>query len=228
MVIKTPILSVRQIVRTFAERCVLDRVNLDLYLGEKVCLQGASGSGKSTLLHLIGGLDCPDKGEIIIEQNGLKQTLRFDNDEWLSHYRRHYVGLVFQFHYLVSGLTALENIEIPLKLKGIYNEETKEWMNELGDLMGIRNRWHLRPHQLSGGEQQRMGLMRALVHRPALILCDEPTGNLDSLNASKVTELLMRISERWENTLLVVTHDPSLAQNFERRLWIRDGRLSLS
>ncbi len=199
----------------------LDHVNMAVEKGEFLAVMGPSGCGKSTLLHLIGGLDRPTEGRVLLDGRDL--TALRDDD--LAALRRRRVGFVFQFYNLIPVLTALENAALPLLLDGVKPAEAHrraaEWLRRLG--MG--DRLHYRPDQLSGGQQQRVAIARALVSEPDLILADEPTGNLDSRAGDDIAALLRRISSEWGRTILLVTHDPRVAAHADRILFMKDGRI---
>jgi len=198
-------------------------VNIDLTVSQGVFLaiMGPSGSGKSTLLHLLGGLDQPTTGEIRIA--GLQLSNLNDNEATLA--RRHNVGFIFQSFNLLPMLTAEENIQLPLIFDGQNSKETQERIDRLLDLVGLSDRRNHKPSQLSGGEQQRVAIARALVTQPAIILADEPTGNLDSKNSSAIMELLRRSRDELQQTIIMVTHDPRAATYADRVIFLRDGQI---
>ena len=193
----------------------LNRVDLEIDAGEFVAVMGPSGCGKSTLLHLIGGLDRPSSGRVSIDGQDLSRL----NDDALAKLRRRKIGFMFQFYNLIPVLTAVENAALPLILDGVSFHEARvrseEWLRRVG-LVDRRD-------QLSGGEQQRVAVARALVAEPALILADEPTGNLDSRAADDLVGLLREASDRWERTILMVTHDPRMAAYADRIVFLKDG-----
>ena len=196
----------------------LEGVDLSIQSGERVAILGRSGSGKSTLLNLLGGLDRPTSGDAWV---GGKRLAELSDDD-LALYRRTGVGFVFQFFNLVPTLTALQNVELPLTLAGIPREERRKRAATLLEQVGLSARSGHRPSELSGGEQQRVSLARALVHDPPLLLADEPTGNLDSKTAEDILKLLEGLGTK---TLLLVTHDRALAQSFAgRTVELLDGR----
>jgi putative ABC transport system ATP-binding protein len=199
----------------------LDHVNLSVEEGEFVAVMGPSGCGKSTLLHLIGGLDRPSAGRVLL--NG--QDLAALDDDRVTALRRRKVGLVFQFYNLIPVLTAVENAALPLTLDGVKPEEAQQRSTEWLSRLGLQDRLHNRPDQLSGGQQQRVAIARALVAEPALILADEPTGNLDSRAGDEIAGLLKQISEQWGRTILMVTHDPRIAAYADRIVFLKDGRI---
>jgi len=198
----------------------LGGVTLDVQQGQFLAIMGASGSGKSTLLHLMAGLAQPDAG--IVKVNG--QSLASMNDRQLTIFRRRNIGLVFQSFNLIPTLTAQENVALPLMLDGRRNGQADARVNELMDSLGIADRRGHRPDAMSGGEQQRVAIGRALVTDPAVILADEPTGNLDSANSKSVCELLRDLS-RSGRTIVMVTHEPSVAAYAQEVVVLKDGRL---
>jgi putative ABC transport system ATP-binding protein len=198
----------------------LDDVSIKIEPLEFVAVTGESGSGKSTLLHLIGGLDKPDAGEIIV--NGL--ALHAASDRELTQYRARDVGIVFQFFNLLPTLNVLENVSAPLEFQGVRTREAAARARELLKLVGMEKRERHFVHQLSGGEMQRAAIARALVHRPKLLLADEPTGNLDAANAQKVLEIFRRIAHANLTTLVVVTHSAEVAESAQRKIHLMNGK----
>jgi putative ABC transport system ATP-binding protein len=190
--------------------------------GEFIAIMGPSGSGKSTLLHLIGGLDKPSNGEITLSG----QRLSLLKDKQITLLRRRNVGFVFQFYNLLPTLTAEENITLPLLIDGKNIRKSKERLSGLLELIGLADRRRHKPEQLSGGEQQRVALARALITEPAIVLADEPTGNLDSKTGTKIMELLRRSCDELGQTIVVVTHDPRAAAYADRVVLLRDGHIS--
>jgi ABC-type lipoprotein export system ATPase subunit len=199
----------------------LDHANLTIERHEFVAVVGPSGCGKSTLLHLIAGLDRPTAGEIVVD--GLSLTKA--DDAALTQYRRRQLGLVFQFFNLLPTMNVLENVSLPLLLQGVSIAESMARAGELLSLVGLTNRAHHFVHQLSGGEQQRTAIARALVHRPSLLIADEPTGNLDTASSGRVLELLRRIADERMATLILVTHSTEVAAMATRRIEMRDGTI---
>jgi putative ABC transport system ATP-binding protein len=195
-------------------------VSLEIAAGSFVTVVGASGSGKSTLLHLMGALDTPTKGEVLFGGEDLARM----SDDQRTRVRRDRIGFVFQFFNLLPTLTALENIELPAKLARRPRAETERRADELLSRVGLAGRRDHRPDQLSGGEMQRVAIARGLMMRPALLLADEPTGNLDSVTGARVLDLLQEIADA-SCTVVLVTHDPSVAERGTRRLVMGDGRL---
>lgn len=199
----------------------LNGVNLEIKPGEFVCVMGPSGSGKSTLLNLIGGLDRPTKGQIVVEGRDLA-TL---DENALAAYRRRGVGFVFQTFNLIPTMTALQNVALPMIFARVPASQRKVRARELLTEMGLGDRLDHRPTELSGGEQQRVAIARALANDPEIILTDEPTGNLDSRTGHEVMEVLTRVNREEGRTILVVSHDPDVAAFAGRVLQLLDGRI---
>ena len=197
----------------------LNGVSLEVKKGEFVAVVGQSGSGKSTLLHLLGAMDSPTSGSLTVDG----QDVFALKGEALAEYRRRKVGFVFQFFNLLPVMTAKENIMIPLSLDG--KTADKDYLNELAQAMGISERLDHYPHQLSGGQQQRVAIARAMITRPSVILADEPTGNLDSASGKEILALLKSTVRKYEQTLILITHDNSIAAEADRIITIKDGKL---
>ena len=218
-------ISLRHVTRHYksGDRTVhaVDDVSLQISPGEFVAISGPSGCGKSTLMHLLAGLETPTRGEI--EVDGL--ALHKANDAELTDYRRRHLGLVFQFFNLLPTMNVLENVTFPLLLQGVGFAESETRAQELLELVGMQDRVTHFVHQLSGGEQQRTAIARALIHRPSLLIADEPTGNLDSKSAHTVIDVLTRIGKERRATLLVVTHSEEVAGIASRRIEMRDGKV---
>jgi putative ABC transport system ATP-binding protein len=219
------LISLRNVTREYktGARAVhaLDGVSLEIARNEFVAVSGPSGCGKSTLIHLLAGLERPSAGEILAD--GL--ALHSADDNVLTQYRRRQIGLVFQFFNLLPTMNVLENVSFPLLLQGAPLQESEERARELIDLVGLRDRADHFIHQLSGGEQQRTAIARALVHRPSLLIADEPTGNLDSHSAAAVMQLMEKIGADGSTTLIVVTHSDEVARAASRRVEMRDGKI---
>ncbi len=218
-----PLVELRQVTRQFREggglRPVLAGVDLAIYPGERVALLGRSGSGKSTLLNLLGGLDLPDSGSVLLQGvalTTLAEPLR-------TQLRRRAVGFVYQFFNLIPTLTVAENVALPLELNGLPDGAAR--VAELLARVGLAARADSFPDRLSGGEQQRVAVARALVHRPALVLADEPTGNLDGESGAQVMALLNGLVQETGGALVMVTHDRTLAEAGDRLLTLHDGQL---
>lgn len=199
----------------------LDDVSFEIPAGEFVAVTGPSGCGKSTLLHLLGGLDHPDEGEIHVAGLPLHRA----RDAALTRYRRHSVGIVFQFFNLLPAMTVAENVELPLLLRGEPPRRARGRVAEVLELTHLAPRASHFPHQLSGGEMQRAAFARALAGEPKLLLADEPTGNLDTAGADRVAETLLKIASQKLVTLVIVTHSPELAGLAPGRLNLRDGKI---
>ena len=218
-----PILEVKNLVKTYGKDdnkiFAVNNVSFSVEKGEFVAIIGASGSGKSTLLHMIGGVDDKISGEIIV--NGKNISSFSEND--LATYRRRDVGIVYQFYNLIPTLTTKENIEIPYRLDGKKVDDEK--MDKMLNILGLKNRKDNLPNQLSGGEQQRTSIGRALINTPNLLLADEPTGNLDSKNSQEIVSLLKTYNKDFNQTIILVTHDPKIAEIADRIIEMRDGKI---
>jgi putative ABC transport system ATP-binding protein len=199
----------------------LDHVNLSVDEGEFVAVMGPSGCGKSTLLHLIGGLDRVTEGRVLLDGSDIAQL----DDTHVTELRRRRVGFVFQFYNLIPVLTAVENAALPLTLDGVNAPDPRAPATNWLKRMGLEDRLGNRPDQLSGGQQQRVAIARALVAEPALILADEPTGNLDSRAGDEIAGLLKQISAEWKRAILMVTHDPRIAAYSDRIVFLKDGSI---
>lgn len=205
--------------RNFDNLSILKGVDISVNKGEIVSIVGASGAGKSTLLHIIGTLDKPDHGEVFINDiciNKLKSNE-------LSAFRNKNIGFIFQFHHLLPEFTALENICIPAFIAKANKAETEKRAKDLLGILGLGHRAHHKPNELSGGEQQRVAVARALINKPALILADEPSGNLDSNNAKELHRLFFDLREQFNHTFIIVTHNEDLANMADRTITMRDG-----
>jgi putative ABC transport system ATP-binding protein len=200
----------------YGETKVLAGINLRIEKGDFISIMGSSGSGKSTLLNLIGGMDRPNEGKILV--NG--EDISSYEDDRLTLYRRKKIGFIFQFFNLLPNITVSENIEIPLLLNGITdNAKIKEYIR----IVGLEGRERAYPYELSGGQQQRVAIARALIHDPDIILADEPTGSLDSQTGNTIIELIATLIEKAKKTVLLVTHDQSIAQLAHKTFKIKDG-----
>ncbi len=200
----------------------LSGVDLDVARGEAVALMGASGSGKSTLLHLLGGLDLPTSGEINVDGRELMKL----NDTELSHFRRSRIGFVFQFFHLLPTLNVIENVVLPGRLAGLPEGELQQRAKQLLDRVGLGARATSHPDILSGGEQQRIALARALINSPVLLLADEPTGNLDSASSVVVLQLISELVKEHQTTLVMATHSEDAAKIASRTVRLKDGKLA--
>ncbi|MEG1556113.1 MAG: ABC transporter ATP-binding protein [Bacteroidales bacterium] len=214
-------IQVKNIEKSYGTLKVLKNISLSIDSSQVVTIVGPSGAGKSTLLHLIGTLDQPDRGEIIIHDVELK-TL---NDNALSEYRNRHIGFVFQFHHLLPEFTALENVTLPALIAGVPKKNAQKRAAELLDFLKLQNRFDHKPSQLSGGEQQRVAVARALVNNPNLILADEPSGNLDTENAKKLHQLFFDLRDQFHQTFIIVTHNEELAALSDRRILMKDGMI---
>lgn len=214
-------LVAEKISRKFNGLTVLSDIDLELKAGEMVSIVGPSGAGKSTLLHLLGTLDQPDSGKIYVQGEDLTQK----SPQALAQFRNQKLGFVFQFHHLLPEFTALENVCMPAWIGGQSKKAAAERALQLLDKVQLSARAHHLPQEMSGGEQQRVAVARALMNQPALILADEPTGNLDSQNARALHELFVQINQEFKTAFLVVTHNNELAQLCHRSLVLRDGKM---
>lgn len=197
----------------------LDGVSLDIEQGEFVAIIGASGSGKSTLLNMVGGLDIPTSGEVVIGGKEIGQL----TPDGLTVFRRKNIGFIFQNYNLIPVLNVLENIILPIELDG--GEPDKEFVQEVIELLGLKEKIYKMPSQLSGGQQQRVAIARALASKPSIILADEPTGNLDSETSQEVLNLLKMTSAKYRQTIVMITHDPHIAEKADRMIRIGDGKV---
>jgi ABC-type lipoprotein export system ATPase subunit len=217
-----PVVETRDLTKIYgdgAEIRALDGVNLVVCAGEFISIVGPSGSGKSTLLNLLGALDRPTRGEIFIYGKPLSQVRDLD------HFRSQTVGFVFQTHNLIPTLTARENVEVPMYELERWGGKRRARAAEMLELVGLGARVNFLPNQLSGGERQRVAIARALVNRPALLLADEPTGNLDSKNTSDIMQLLAKLNQTQGTTLILVTHNHEVARATRRVITLRDGKI---
>jgi lipoprotein-releasing system ATP-binding protein len=214
-------LTGKNIYKRYGALEVLRGVNLEINKGEVVAIVGPSGCGKSTLLHILGSLDKADMGEIVINNTGL--SLLSGNK--LAAFRNRHIGFVFQFHHLLPEFTALENVCIPGWLAGRNRNEVREKAKGLLKLLGLIDRNENKPNQLSGGEQQRVAVARALINNPDIVFADEPTGNLDSANAQELHQLFFNLRKQFNQTFLIVTHNEELSQLSDRVLHMKDGRI---
>jgi lipoprotein-releasing system ATP-binding protein len=213
------IIEVKNIFKSYGQLPVLRGVNMSVNKGEVIAIVGASGAGKSTLMHIIGTLDQADKGEVLIDDkdiSGLK-------GKSLSDFRNKHIGFVFQFHQLLPEFTALENVLMPAWIANEDESTAKPRAQALLDRMGLTSRAHHKPSELSGGEQQRVAIARALINNPAIILADEPSGNLDSENAKQLHQLFFELRKEMNQTFVIVTHNNELADMADRKLTIKDG-----
>lgn len=210
---------VESLFKSYGTLKVLKGIDLEIADSSVVTIVGASGAGKSTLLHLIGTLDRPDKGRVLIDNTDLYQL----SDKQLADFRNRNIGFVFQFHHLLPEFTAVENVALPAMIAGQSKEAAIKRATELLDYLKLSDRLTHKPSQLSGGEQQRVAVARALVNNPKLILADEPSGNLDTENARKLHQLFFDLRDQFGHTFVVVTHNNELAQMADRTVTIKDG-----
>lgn len=217
-----PVLRVEALSKAYGPRKVLDDVEFHVARGERVAIMGPSGSGKSTLLNCLAGLDRPDTGVVRVAGEIITQL----EGEALAHLRRRHVSTIFQFFHLLPTLTAFENIELPLQLLGVDKVERHARVYRLLQAVRLDHRMHAMPDELSGGEMQRVAIARALIHNPALVLADEPTGNLDSHTGEHVLDLLQSLAETFQMAVVLVTHSLEATRICHRTLHMMDGRLA--
>ena len=217
-------LTATNIFKNYGTLPVLRGVDIQIAKGEIVSIVGSSGAGKSTLLHILGTLDKADKGSVTLDGQGLELL----NGRKLSAFRNKNIGFVFQFHHLLPEFTALENVCIPGWIAGGKKKEIIEKATNLLTTLGLFDRLENKPQQLSGGEQQRVAVARALINGPSIIMADEPTGNLDSTNAKELHQLFVDLRNKFNQTFLIVTHNEELAQMSDRILHMKDGRIITS
>lgn len=214
-------LVAKNIYKNYGALPVLKGVDIEISKGEIVSIAGSSGAGKSTLLHILGTLDSADKGEIFLENERVDKL----KGRKLAAFRNTHIGFVFQFHHLLPEFSALENVCIPGWIAGRKKKEVMQKAASLLNILGLKERGEHKPGELSGGEQQRVAVARALINNPSIIMADEPTGNLDSANAKELHKLFIDLRERFQQTFLIVTHNEELAQMSDRILHMKDGRI---
>ena len=212
-------IKANNIYKSFGKVEVLKGVDININKGEVTCIVGASGAGKSTLLQILGTLDKADKGSIIIDNQDIKSM----NPKQLASFRNKNIGFIFQFHHLLPEFTALENICIPAYIAGTSKKDAEAKALELLDYLNLTNRKDHKPSMLSGGEQQRIAVARALINNPSIIFADEPSGNLDSKSAKELHELFFNLRDKIGQTFVIVTHNPKLAEMADRTLTMQDG-----
>lgn len=217
------ILRVENLCKTYGKGAnevkALDHVSFSVSKGEFVAIIGPSGSGKSTLLHILGGVDKPTSGKVYMDGSDVYAQ----NDEQLAIFRRRQVGLIYQFYNLIPVLDVTENITLPVLMDGQKVNQNR--LEELLNILKLKRREHHLPNQLSGGQQQRVSIGRALMNAPAVVLADEPTGNLDSKNSQEIVELLKMSNEKYKQTLIIITHDENIALQADRIIAIEDGKI---
>lgn len=219
--ISSGVIRAKNIQKSYGNLQVLQGVDLEVKRGEFVSIVGKSGAGKSTLLHILGTLDRPDTGSLTIDD----QEVFGLGSKRLAAFRNQYIGFVFQFHHLLPEFTALENVCIPAFIAGQSEQQARQRGQELLDYLGLAERLDHKPTQLSGGEQQRVAVARALMNQPAVVFADEPSGNLDSTSSQELHELLFRLRDDFEQSFIIVTHNKDLAAMSDRTLEMRDGKL---
>lgn len=215
-------LKAEGIFKSYGALNILNGVSLSIKKGEIVAIVGASGAGKSTLLHILGTLDKADKGSLIIDKVDLSKM----SESQLSDFRNRKIGFVFQFHHLLPEFTALENVMIPALIQNTNEKVAKEKALMWLDRLGMSHRASHKPHTLSGGEQQRVAIARALINEPAVVLADEPSGNLDSANAESLHRLIKDLNEEFQQTFIIVTHNDELAKISDRIITMKDGNIT--
>lgn len=215
-------IDIKGITKSFGELQVLKGINLHIRRGEVVSIVGPSGAGKTTLLQIVGTLDKPDEGNIILNDVDVRAL----SGKALAHFRNTQIGFVFQFHQLLPEFTALENVMIPAFIAGKGRKDAEQRARELLDFMGLGARAGHKPNELSGGEKQRVAVARALTNNPAVILADEPSGSLDSRNKEELHRLFFDLRDRFGQTFVIVTHDESLAKLTDRTIFMKDGRVT--
>ena len=216
-------IEIKNIRKSFGELEVLKGIDLTIDKGEVVSIVGPSGAGKTTLLQIIGTLDYPDSGSVCFNNIDVTKL----SQKKLADFRNRHIGFVFQFHQLLPEFTALENIMIPAYIAGTSTKEARQRAEELLQFMGLSNRGHHKPNELSGGEKQRVAVARALMNNPSVILADEPSGSLDSKNKEELHQLFFDLRDKYGQTFIIVTHDEQLAAITDRTIHMRDGLLEL-
>lgn len=214
-------LSVKKLSKHYGHLKVVNEVSLEVSKGELISITGPSGAGKSTLLHLMGALDKSDSGEVKIDRTDF---LALSNKKQ-AQFRNQKIGFVFQFHHLLPEFTAIENVAMPMWIANKTKDEGLVEAEKMLSLVGLSSRIHHKPSALSGGEQQRVAIARALINKPSIVLADEPTGNLDSVNAASIHELFLQLRKDLQQTFVLVTHNLELASLTDRNIEMRDGRI---
>lgn len=214
-------LTARSIEKNYGPLHVLKGVDVTINKAEIVSIVGSSGAGKSTFLHILGTLDKPDKGQVVLNNERIDKL----SGKALAKFRNKNIGFIFQFHHLLPEFTAIENVCIPGWIAGSKKKETEARAKELLTTLGLKDRLENKPSQLSGGEQQRVAVARALINNPSIIMADEPTGNLDSANARELHQLFIDLRNKYQQTFLIVTHNEELASMSDRILHMKDGKM---
>lgn len=214
-------IQIRNIEKSYGNLHVLKNITLTIEDSKVVTIVGPSGAGKTTLLHLIGTLDKPDSGEIVINNTKIGSL----NDNQLSEFRNQHIGFVYQFHHLLPEFTAVENVALPAMIAGKSRKDALAKATELLDFLKLKERVNHKPNELSGGEQQRVAVARALMNNPKLILADEPSGNLDTDNAKKLHQLFFDLRDQFHQTFIIVTHNEELATLSDRKIVLQDGKV---
>ncbi len=219
---KAAILCAKNLIKSYGDVQVLKGINLEVYEKEIISIVGASGAGKSTLLHILGTLENEDAGSLIIDTQEIKKL----GNKKIASFRNSTIGFIFQFHNLLPEFTAFENVMMPALISGKDTKETKEYANELFSILSITERKKHKPSQLSGGEQQRVAVARALINKPKIIFADEPSGNLDSSSAEELHNLFFKLRDELGQTFVIVTHNEHLANIADRKVTIQDGLIA--
>lgn len=214
-------IKVENIRKSYGNLEVLKGVSLEVKKAQVLCLMGASGAGKSTLLHIMGTLDIPGSGRVLIQDEDVFQL----NHKQLAEYRNRHIGFIFQFHHLLPEFTALENVCLPAWIAGRSRKEAEAEAMRLIEMLKLSDRVRHKPQELSGGEQQRVAVARALINRPAVVFADEPSGNLDTENARELHQLFLKLRDELHQTFVIVTHNPQLSEMADRTLVMEDGQL---
>jgi lipoprotein-releasing system ATP-binding protein len=215
------ILHAQNLVKRYGNYTAIDHVSLQVQQGEIISIVGPSGAGKSTLLHILGALDKADSGSVLIAGTDL---LKLPSKKQ-AHFRNRHIGFIFQFHHLLPEFSAVENVSMPLWIRGVGKKQAMKQAADMLEIVGLASRLQNKPSELSGGEQQRVAIARALVTQPSIIMADEPTGNLDSANAHAIHELFLHLRERFRHTIIMITHNDLLAQMTDRIYTMKDGQI---
>lgn len=216
-------IEIRHVEKSYGSLHVLKDINLTIENSKVVAIVGPSGAGKTTLLHIVGTLDRPDRGDVVMDG----KTLTSLSDNQLSEFRNQHIGFVYQFHHLLPEFTAAENVALPAMIAGKSRKEAMVRATELLDFLKLKERVRHKPNELSGGEQQRVAVARALMNNPEIILADEPSGNLDTENARKLHQLFFDLRDQFHQTFIIVTHNEELATLSDRKIVLQDGKVIL-